>query len=108
MRRVATLVMATSVCLIPVIVCVGQTHTRPERKIVARVSPAYPELAKRLGITGVVRMEVLVRPDGIVKSCKALGGHPVLVDAASVAVQKWKFEPATEETTETVVITFQH
>jgi outer membrane biosynthesis protein TonB len=53
-------------------------------------------------------MEVLVRPDGTVKSCKAMGGHAVLVDAASIAVQKWKFEPAPEETTKTVVITLQH
>jgi TonB family protein len=77
-----------------------------DRKIAARVAPVYPELAKRMHIHGVVRIEAIVRPNGAVKSTRVLGGNPVLVDAAQEAVGKWKFEPTQTETTELVQLTF--
>jgi protein TonB len=80
--------------------------TSSERKVAARVAPTYPELAKKMHIHGVVRIEALVRPNGLVKSTRVLGGNPVLVDAAKDAVEKWKFEPAPGETTEVVQLTF--
>lgn len=78
-----------------------------ERKISARVAPAYPELAKKMHIHGVVRIEATVRPNGTVKSTRILGGNPVLVEAAQDAVGKWKFEPAQSETTEVVQLAFE-
>ncbi len=77
-----------------------------DRKISARVAPVYPELAKRMHIHGVVRVEATVRPNGTVKSTRVLGGNPVLVDAAQDAIGKWKFETAQSETTELVLLTF--
>jgi TonB family protein len=77
-----------------------------DRKIAARVAPVYPELAKRMHIHGVVRVEAVVRPNGTVKSTRVLGGNPVLVDAAQDAIGKWKFESAQAETTELVQLTF--
>ena len=78
-----------------------------ERKIAARVSPAYPDLAKKMHIHGVVRIEAIVRPNGTVKSTRVLGGNPVLVESAQDAVGKWKFEPAQAETTEVVQLAFE-
>ena len=78
-----------------------------ERKVSARVAPAYPELAKRMHIHGAVRIEAIVRPNGTVKSTRILGGNPVLVEAAQDAVSKWKFEPAQSETTEIVQLAFE-
>lgn len=77
-----------------------------DRKVATRVAPTYPELAKRMHIRGVVRIEAIVRPNGAVKSTRVLGGNPVLVDAAQEAVGKWKFEPTQAETTELVQLTF--
>ena len=77
-----------------------------ERKIAARVNPAYPDLARRMHIHGTVRVEAVVRPNGSVKSTRVLGGNPVLVDAAKDAIEKWKFEPTQTETTEVVQLTF--
>ena len=77
-----------------------------ERKVITRVAPVYPELAKRMPIHGVVRVEAIVRPNGAVKSTRVLGGNPVLVDAAQEAIAKWKFEPAQSETTQVVQLTF--
>lgn len=67
------------------------------RKLKTRVEPVYPELAKRNNISGSVRVELLVTADGRVKDVKVLGGNPVLVQAVMVAVVKWKYEPAAEE-----------
>jgi|SRR5579862_6779915 TonB family protein len=77
-----------------------------DRKVSARVAPVYPELAKRMHIHGVVRVEATVRPNGTVKSTRVLGGNPVLVDAAQDAIGKWKFETAQSETTELVQLAF--
>ena len=78
-----------------------------DRKIASRVTPVYPDLAKRMHIRGVVKVEAIVRPNGVVKSSRVLGGNPVLVDAALDAVNKWKFEPAQTETTEVLQLSFE-
>ena len=77
-----------------------------DRKVATRVTPAYPELAKKMHIHGVVRVEAIVRPNGSVKSTRVLGGNPVLVDAAADAVGKWKFVASQGETTEVVQLVF--
>ena len=74
------------------------------RKVKSRVEPVYPELAKRNNIVGSARVELLVTADGRVKEVKVLGGNPVLVQAVMVAVVKWKYEPAAEESS--IVIKF--
>jgi len=78
-----------------------------ERKVAARVAPVYPELAKKMHIHGVVKVEAIVRPNGSVKSTRVVGGNPVLVEAAQDAVARWKFEPSQSETTEVVQLTFE-
>jgi TonB family protein len=77
-----------------------------KRKVKTRVSPAYPELAKRMSVTGKVKIEVIIAPDGHVKSTKAIGGHPLLVQACQDAVKEWKFLPAPEESTQIVEFEF--
>jgi TonB family protein len=76
------------------------------RKVATRVAPDYPELARRMNIHGIVKVEAVVRPNGSVKSTRVLGGNPVLLDAAITAVAKWKFEPSQTETTEVVQLEF--
>jgi len=76
------------------------------RRVTFRVSPDYPELAKKMHLQGVVKVETVVRPNGSVKSTRVLGGNPVLVEAATEAVGKWKFEPEPNETIEVVQLIF--
>src|ERR1700737_5186870 len=71
-----------------------------KRKVKTKVAPSYPELAKRMNVTGRVKIEVIITPDGRVKSTRALGGHPLLVQACLDAVKEWKFVAAPEETTQ--------
>jgi TonB family protein len=84
-----------------------QAQEEGQRKATLRVSPSYPELARRMNVSGTVKLEVKITPDGKVKSVKAIGGHPVLVAAADEAVKKWKFEPANSATTEVVAVQFR-
>jgi TonB family protein len=76
------------------------------RKVKTKVSPAYPELARRMSISGVVKVQVVVAPNGTVKSTKVVGGHPLLVNAAVEAVKKWRFEAGSEETAGVVEFKF--
>lgn len=67
------------------------------RKIRLAVQPEYPDLAKRNNISGTARVQATIAPDGTVKEVKGLGGNPVLLQAATEAVKKWKYEPAQTE-----------
>ena len=78
------------------------------RAIMFRVTPEYPRLAAAVKIIGTVQLQALVRADGTVKQVRVVGGHPVLAEAASTAVMKWRFEPQARETTESVRISFGH
>ena len=70
-----------------------------ERKVKSKVTPLYPEIARKMGLGGVVKIEVTVAPNGTVKDTKVIGGNPILVNAAIDAVKKYRFETATDETT---------
>jgi len=78
----------------------AQNSKEAQRKIRSKSNPVYPEIARRMNITGKVRIEVVVAPDGRVKSSRALGGHPLLVQACQEAVKGWRFVPAAEVSTE--------
>ena len=76
------------------------------RKAKTRVAPVYPELARRMNITGVVKVRVTVAANGTVKDATLVGGHPVLASAALDAAKKWHFESRPEESTEIVEFRF--
>jgi TonB family protein len=77
-----------------------------KRKIKVRVAPEYPPLAKQLKVTGKVKIEATVTPEGHVTGTKVLGGSPVLVVAALDALKKWRYESAPKETIEIVEFDF--
>jgi len=106
MRTVLPFILLMAVGMTGLAVGQGSTSTGGERKVSSRVAPVYPDLARRMHIQGVVKIEAVVRPNGSVKSTRILGGNPVLIDAASDAVSKWKFEPGQLETTEIIQLTF--
>ena len=78
-----------------------------DRKVKTKVAPVYPDIARRMNITGTVKVLVVVAPNGTLKSTKVVGGHPLLVTAAMDALKKWKFEAAPEESTGIVEFKFQ-
>ena len=85
----------------------AQQDSESARRVTNRVTPSYPELARTMHMKGIVKLEVLVAPNGTVKTIKTIGGHPVLVDAAERAVQKWRWEPAGHESQEVIELNFK-
>jgi len=77
------------------------------RKVKSKTSPVYPELARRMNISGKVKIELTIASDGHVRSTRAIGGHPVLVQSCVDAIKDWKYEPAAEETTQIVEFDFK-
>jgi len=72
----------------------------------SKATPVYPELAKKMNISGTVKVEVTVNPSGHVVSAKAIGGHPLLIDASVNAAKQFKYEASAEETKEVVEFKF--
>jgi TonB family protein len=107
-RRVTGFVAALALAgmaFVPAQRVCAQAH--PDRKVLTKVLPNYPELARRMHLQGSVKLEAVVRPDGVVKSTRVIGGNPVLIQAAADALIKWRFEAVQDETTEIVQLTFQ-
>jgi TonB family protein len=77
------------------------------RRAKSKVQPVYPELARKMNITGTVKVEVVVAPNGTVKDAKVVGGHPLLASSALDAIKKWRFEPAAMESTGVVDFKFE-
>jgi TonB family protein len=77
------------------------------RKVKTAVKPDYPQVARQMHVTGTVRLEATVAPDGKVRETKVVGGSPLLAQEAVTAVKKWKYEEGAKETIETVEVVFQ-
>ena len=48
------------------------------RKAIVKVKPDYPELARRLNISGTVKVGIVIAPDGSVKSTKVVPAVTVI------------------------------
>jgi TonB family protein len=81
-------------------------HAAGDRGIVSRVPPAYPELAKRMKISGQVKVEATVDAEGRVTAVKTISGNRMLSAAAEDAVKKWKFESGAGAGTTDVDVNF--
>lgn len=64
--------------------------------VIEKVTPKYPEDAKKEKVTGEVVIEAYVGADGKVLEARAMKEpDPRLAKAALEAFQQWKFKPAT-------------
>ena len=61
-------------------------------KLIKKITPSYPPLAKQARIQGTVRFNALIDKDGNLKNLELVSGHPLLVDSASTAVKQWVYE----------------
>jgi len=77
------------------------------RRAKTKVQPSYPELAHKMNISGIVKIEVTVAPNGTVKEARVVGGHPVLAQSALDAAKRWRFEPAAAESTGIIDFKFE-
>lgn len=77
-----------------------------DRAVKTKVPPVYPELAKRMKITGIVKVQATVDADGKVTAVKTVTGNSSLQNAAEEAVRKWKFVPGDGTATVDVDVNF--
>ena len=77
------------------------------RRAKTKVQPTYPELAHKMNISGTVKIEVTVAPNGTVKEARVVGDHPVLAQSALDAAKRWRFEPAAAESTGVIDFKFE-
>jgi len=78
---------------------VGNLQAQEGRKVLSNPVPVYPEVARRLHLTGVVKVQVVIGADGRIKEKNVIGGHPILVSAVEDTLKNWKYAPASGETT---------
>ena len=87
--------------------CAGAAFAAPtQRAIVSRVAPAYPELARRMHVSGKVVLLVTIQADGKVSATKVESGHALLAPAAQDAVSRWRFAPGPEASESEVDVNF--
>ena len=84
-------------------------HAQETRKLLNSPTPTYPETARQFRLSGVVKVQVVIAPDGQIKEVKVIGGHPVLVNAVkhTLKLKNWKYAPASSETTAILVFNFR-
>jgi periplasmic protein TonB len=64
-------------------------------KLVNKVQPLYPPLARQTRISGTVRLHAIIAKNGTVEQLEVISGHPLLVQAALDAVRQWKYQATT-------------
>jgi protein TonB len=62
-------------------------------RIVNRVQPIYPPLARQTRISGTVRLHAIISKDGTIIQLEVINGHPLLQQAALDAVRQWRYQP---------------
>jgi|SRR5271163_1242525 len=105
-NRIAVVLLVVAPLLFCVNYAPAQETSEGTRKVVTKVVPTIPSLARSLHLQGNVRADVLVAANGKVKSVEVKGGHPLLGQAAQTALSQWTWESAAHETHESVELRF--
>ncbi len=76
------------------------------RKLLSGPNPVYPNLARKMQLSGAVKVQITIGADGTIKETKFLGGHPILIGAVQNALKEWRYAPAPGETTVSLEFSF--
>ncbi len=107
MKAKLTNAAARSLFVMSLLLTTVNLPAQETRKLISNPAPAYPETARRFRLTGVVKVQVVIAPDGQIKSTKVIGGHPLLVNAVEETLKSWKYAPAGAETTALLEFNFR-
>jgi periplasmic protein TonB len=64
-----------------------------EPKVITRVAPNYPALARQIHLQGAVVIEAVLDEGGNVVEMQVVSGPPLLIASALEAVRQWKYQP---------------
>jgi len=62
-------------------------------RLIRRVEPLYPPLARQMRVSGTVELIGIIAVDGRIRELKLRSGNPLLAPAALDAVRRWVYEP---------------
>jgi TonB family protein len=62
-------------------------------KLLRKVLPRYPEMARRAGVTGDVVLTATITVDGSLRDIKVISGSPLLREEAIAAAKQWRYSP---------------
>jgi protein TonB len=74
----------------------GPIHVAQEiqdLRLIDKVKPVYPELAKLSRTEGAVTLQVAISKEGSVTKVDVVNGPALLTRAAQEAVKQWKYKP---------------
>ena len=85
----------------PAIIATPKSSPQPLRvsmgvqmaKLIRKVVPEYPPLARAARISGVVHLVGTIAKDGAIRNLQLISGHPLLARAAIDAVKQWVYQP---------------
>ncbi|MGA8075138.1 MAG: TonB family protein [Candidatus Acidiferrales bacterium] len=64
-----------------------------EAKLVVRIQPVYPLLARQAHISGTVELRAIIAANGSVMHLEVISGNALLARAAVEAVKQWRYRP---------------
>ncbi|HEV2021920.1 MAG TPA: TonB family protein [Terriglobales bacterium] len=64
-----------------------------EGNLVNKVTPLYPDIAKRARIQGIVVLQAVISKQGAIENLRVVSGHPMLTQSALDAVRQWRYRP---------------
>jgi periplasmic protein TonB len=70
-----------------------QSSGAQEAKLIHKVVPVYPPLAKLTRISGTVHLTGIIATDGTIRDLQVETGPPLLIQAALEAVRQWVYQP---------------
>jgi protein TonB len=70
-----------------------QSSGAQEAKLINKVLPVYPPLAKLTRVSGAVHLTGIIAIDGTIRDLQVESGPPLLIQAALEAVRQWVYQP---------------
>ncbi len=64
-----------------------------EAKLVRKVLPVYPSLAKMTRVSGTVHLTGIIGTDGTIRDLHVESGPPMLIQTTLEAVRQWVYQP---------------
>ncbi len=98
-KTILTTTAARTVLAMALILTAVKLPAQETRRAISNPVPVYPEVAKRLRLVGIVKLQVVIAPDGHIKETRVIGGHPLLVSSVEDTLKNWKYAPASSEST---------
>jgi len=64
-------------------------------KILKKVAPTYPEVARRERLQGTVRLHAIIGRDGSIEQLRVIRGYCSLAEVSLPAAKQWRYTPTT-------------